>query len=172
MLILFLFLFTLLIFSEKPGKLLEKLLQKVKMVSDYRSNPIETTTFLKALGFKMLGRVLSIVELWIIFLLLNFSPNFLDLITVMTMLTVSSSVMFIFPQGIGVHEASITGAFKILGYSAAMGLSFGLIRRARSLFWVLFGIVLHLVGVFIYRKKANIAPPVSKDKSTLVRNKN
>jgi len=160
-------LFTLLIFSEKPGKLLEKLLKKVKMVSDYRSNPIETTTFLKALGFKMLGRVLSIVELWIIFLLLNFSPNFLDLITVMTMLTVSSSVMFIFPQGIGVHEASITGAFKILGYSAAMGLSFGLIRRARSLFWVLFGIVLHLVVVLIYRNKTDVTLSVSKDKSSL-----
>lgn len=164
-------LFTFLIFSEKPNKLLEKLLQKIKIVSDYRSNPIKTSIFLKALGFKILGRLLSIIELWVIFLLLNFSPNFLDLITVMTMLTVSSSVMFIFPQGIGVHEASITGAFKILGYSAAMGLSFGLIRRARSLFWVLLGIILHVVGVLIYRNKTNITTPTNKDKSTLARNK-
>lgn len=163
-------LFTLLIFSEKPGKLLEKLLKKIKIVSDYRSNPLSKSIFLKALGFKMTGRIISVLELWIIFVLLNFSPSFIDLLTVMTMLTVSSSIMFIFPQGIGVHEASITGAFQILGYSTTLGLSFGLIRRARSLFWVIFGIALHLVVVFFYKK--NTPSSVNANKTNLAQNKN
>ena len=90
-----------------------------------------------------------------IFILLGFTPSLIDLLAVLTMLTVSSSIMFIFPQGIGVHEASIAGAFKMLGYSTTLGLSFGLIRRARTIFWVLFGVVLHLGYVFFSKKKAS-----------------
>jgi len=146
-------LMTLLIFSSKPSKLLSKLLKKVKIVSDYRSNPLDKKTFLQALGFKMTGRVMGLLELWVIFVILGFSPSLVDIVTVMTMLTVSSSIMFIFPQGIGVHEASITGAFKILGYSTTLGLSFGLIRRARTIFWVLLGVALHLMLVFFMKNK-------------------
>jgi len=132
------------------------------MLADYRSNPIKKTVFLKALGFKMIGRLLSMVELLIIFLLLGFSPSFLDILTVMTVLTIGSSILFIFPQGIGVHEAGITGAFSILGYSAAMGLSFGLIRRARGLFWMIFGIALHLVVVLFNKKSITTSVTTSK----------
>ncbi len=163
-------LFTLLIFSEKPGKLLQRLLTKIKMLSDYRSNPIDRATFLKALGFKMLGRVISMIELLIIFMLLGFAPSFLDILTVMTVLTIGSSILFIFPQGIGVHEAGITGAFSILGYSAAMGLSFGLIRRARSLFWMIFGIALHLLVVLFSKKE--MPSSVNANESPLAQNEN
>lgn len=162
-------LFVVLIFSSKPGKLLQKLLTKIKILSDYRSNPIKRITFLKALGFKMLGRLLSMLELFIIFMLLGFAPSFLDILTVMTVLTIGSSILFIFPQGIGVHEAGITGAFSILGYSATMGLSFGLIRRARSLFWMIFGIALHLLVVLFYKK--NLPTAVNTNKTSLAKNK-
>lgn len=148
-------LLTLLIFSSKPNKLLSKLLEKVKIVSDYRSNPLKKQVFFQAISFKLLGRIMGLTELFVIFILLGFTPSLIDLLAVLTMLTVSSSIMFIFPQGIGVHEASIAGAFKMLGYSTTLGLSFGLIRRARTIFWVLFGVVLHLGYVFFSKKKAS-----------------
>ena len=137
---------------SKPNKFLGNVLKKAKIISEYRTNPISKQIFLKALMFKMLGRITNLLELTIIFVLLGITPSIVELIVVITMITVSSSIMFIFPQGIGVHEASITGAFKMLGYSTTLGLSFGLIRRSRSIFWVVFGIILHL-GYEFYTKK-------------------
>ena len=146
-------LLTLLILSNAPNQFLGKILRKLKILKDYRSNPLDKGTFLKALFLKLMGRGLNLMEFLMIFTLLGISPSLLELVTISAMLSLSGTLLFIVPQGIGVNEAGISGAFKLVGRSANLGLSFGLIRRARVLFWAVFGVSLHLLFVLFRKRK-------------------
>lgn len=78
------------------------------------------------------------------FMIFSLSPNFFDLTAVAGFISTSATIFFIIPQGLGVNELGISTALDILGYTAALGITFGLIRRARMIFWALFGVALHL----------------------------
>ena len=140
-----------LILSNVPNKFLGGLLKKLKLLENFRSNPLKRSTFIQALFLKLLGRVLNLLEFMMIFFLLGLQPAFLEIVTISAMLALSGTLLFIVPQGIGVNEAGISGAFKLVGRSADLGLSVGLIRRARVLFWAFFGVGLHL-SVTLIRK--------------------
>ena len=144
-----------LILSTAPNQFLGNLLQRMKLVENYRSNPLNRLVFLKALSFKMLGRILNLVEFLAIFILLGIHPDLLELLTISAMLALSGTLLFIVPQGIGVNEAGISGAFNLIGRPIELGLTFGLIRRARVIFWALFGVGLHL-AVSLWKQKHNI----------------
>lgn len=147
---IFSILLSLIILSDKPNKYLGTLLQKLKLLKEFKSKPLRRSIFLKALSYKILGRILNMVEFVVIFLLLGITPDLLEIITIAAMLALSGTFLFIIPQGIGVNEAGISGAFQLIGRPAELGLGVGLIRRARVLFWALFGIALHL-SVLLYR---------------------
>lgn len=132
-----------LILSEAPNKFLGVILKKLKLLKDFRSNPLKKSIFLKALVYKLLGRALNMIEFLVILYLLGMQPTFLEIATISAMLSLSGTLLFIIPQGIGVNEAGISGAFKLIGQPIELGLGVGLIRRARVLFWALFGIALH-----------------------------
>ncbi len=128
-------------------------LKKLKVVSEYRNDPIPVPRFFAAFSFKMLGRVFGFLELFALFSILGYSASLLDVISISGMIATSGAVFFIIPQGIGVNEAGISTAMTFLGYSAALGLTFGLVRRARMIFWAIFGVALHL-GMSLFRKFA------------------
>lgn len=143
-------LLSLIILSDKPNKYLGTIMKKMKLLKEFKSNPLKRSIFLKALFYKMLGRVLNMVEFVVIFILLGITPDLLEIVTIAAMLALSGTFLFIIPQGIGVNEAGISGAFQLIGRPIELGLGVGLIRRARVLFWALFGIALHL-SVLFYR---------------------
>ena len=122
----------------------------MKLLKEFKSKPLKRSIFLKALSFKLLGRVLNMLEFIVIFILLGIQPELLEIVTIAAMLALSGTFLFIIPQGIGVNEAGISGAFQLIGKPIELGLGVGLIRRARVLFWALFGIALHL-SVLFYR---------------------
>jgi uncharacterized membrane protein YbhN (UPF0104 family) len=84
------------------------------------------------------------VELLVIFSILGYSPSIIDLTAVAGMISTSATLFFIIPQGLGVNEIGISSALALLTYPASLGITFGLIRRARMIFWALFGLALHL----------------------------
>lgn len=153
---------TILILSSVPNQFLGGILKKLKILKNYKSNPLDRATFLKALSFKLLGRGLNLLEFLMIFTLLSITPTLLELVTISAMLSLSGTLLFIVPQGIGVNEAGISGAFKLVGRSADLGLSFGLIRRARVLFWALLGVSLHLLYVLFKKRKNKMMALESK----------
>jgi len=140
-----------LILSNVPNKFLGGMLKKLKLLENFHSNPLKRSTFLQALFLKLLGRGLNLLEFITIFFLLGIQPAFLEIVTISAMLALSGTLLFIVPQGIGVNEAGISGAFKLVGRSADLGLSVGLIRRARVLFWAFLGVGLHLL-VTLFRR--------------------
>jgi 1L-myo-inositol 1-phosphate cytidylyltransferase / CDP-L-myo-inositol myo-inositolphosphotransferase len=139
--------------SDAPSKIAGYFLQKLKIVEEYRSEPIPPARFFLAFSFKFLGRVFNLFEIYAIFYILGFEPGVIELIAVAGMIAISASVFFIIPQGLGVNEAGISTALAFLGYTASLGITFGLIRRARMIFWALFGMALHL-AVSVVKKLA------------------
>lgn len=137
--------------SSAPSRLSGYVLNKLKIVEEYRNEPISKGRFFLAFFYKFSGRVVYLAELFVIFSILGFSPGLIDLTAVAGMISTSASLFFIIPQGLGVNEIGISSALTFLGYSASLGITFGLIRRARMIFWALFGVALHLT-VSMYKR--------------------
>ena len=137
--------------SSAPSRIAGYVLKKLKIVEEYRSEPIPKGRFFLAFFYKFSGRAIYLVELFVIFSILGFSPKMIDLTAVAGMISTSATLFFIIPQGLGVNEIGISTALSLLGYSASLGITFGLIRRARMIFWALFGLALHL-GVSVVKR--------------------
>ncbi len=128
--------------SQAPSKMVNVVLKKLKMVADYRNEPIPPARFFEAMGFKFISRIFSLVEMYVIFSLLGYEPAMGDVITIAGFIAVSASVFFM-PAGLGVNELGIATALTILGYPAALIISFSIVRRASVIFWAILGVALH-----------------------------
>jgi len=98
---------------------------------------------LAVLAAKLVGRALNLIEIAIILRILGLEVSPALVIAVAGLLTASAVVFFMVPQGLGVNEAGIAGAFSLVGVAAPHGLAFGLIRRARVVTWAALGIAIH-----------------------------
>jgi 1L-myo-inositol 1-phosphate cytidylyltransferase / CDP-L-myo-inositol myo-inositolphosphotransferase len=103
------------------------------------------------LAAKMAGRLLNLIEIAIILSLLGLEATPGLVIAIAGLLSASAVLFFFVPQGLGVNEAGIAGAFSMLGLAAPFGLAFGLIRRARVVTWAAIGVTLHL-GLLGWRR--------------------
>lgn len=128
--------------SQAPSKMVNVVLKKLKMVEEYRNEPIPPARFFEAMGYKFISRIFSLVEMYVIFSLLGYDPALADVITIAGFIAVSASVFFM-PAGLGVNELGIASALTILGYPAALIISFSIVRRASVIFWALLGVALH-----------------------------
>lgn len=96
------------------------------------------------LGMKMVGRLLNLVEIALIIRLLDLSVTPELVVAIAGLLSASAVVFFFVPQGLGVNEAGIAGAFTMVGLAASYGVAFGLIRRARVVSWAALGLLIQL----------------------------
>ena len=120
------------------------------------------------LGAKMVGRLLNLVEIAIILRLLGLAASPELVVAIAGLLTASAVVFFMVPQGLGVNEAGIAGAFTMVGLAAPYGLAFGLIRRARVVTWAAIGVTLHLSLLGWKRMRASrrsVAPAMATEGS-------
>jgi 1L-myo-inositol 1-phosphate cytidylyltransferase len=138
--------------SQAPSKMVNFTLNKLKMVEDYRNEPIPARRFFAAMGYKFVSRIFSLVEMYVIFSLLGYDPSMGDVITIAGFIAVSTTVFFM-PAGLGVNELGIASALTILGYPAALIISFSIVRRASVIFWALLGVALH-ASVTVAKKLA------------------
>ncbi len=90
----------------------------------------------------VVGMVCSIVKTWY-FLLLLTEGSFFVAAGIFFLGTWFDLITFAIPLGIGVQEGGRVLAFKILGFSLAQGLTFGIALRLEQIFWA-------GVGLFIY----------------------
>jgi phosphatidylglycerophosphate synthase len=107
---------------------------------------LPTGVVLRALALKFIGRVLSLVEVAVILYLLRIDPTLDRILLTGILVTASGLIAFAVPQGLGVNEFSVMGAFKLLGLSTPLAIAFGLVRRARILCWALVGVLLHFAA--------------------------
>jgi hypothetical protein len=142
-----------LMLSRMPGSITGFFLKKLNLFEGVDYQKLSKLAFLKSLIYRFLSRIANFAEIYLIFILLGFDPTFSELVFVTVIVGVSSILFFFIPGGIGVNELSINGALKIFGYSDSIGLSIGLMRRARILTWAMIGVFIHFL--YIVHKKRN-----------------
>lgn len=132
--------------SRAPSRLAALILSKLKLVEEFRHDRLSWSRLIAATTYKLIGRAGKFLELYLIFLVLDITPEFADVVLVEAMIMASVSIFFLVPQGLGVNEAGILAAFSIAGYAAATGVAYGLLRRARMIVYALFGLLIYLLG--------------------------
>jgi len=89
------------------------------------------------------ARALGAVEILVIMRVLGTGMSALQALFTSTGVTLINTAFFIVPGQFGVMESAHVLALKSLGYTAALGLSLGLIRRVRKLATAAAGLVLY-----------------------------
>ncbi|MBI2343154.1 MAG: flippase-like domain-containing protein [Deltaproteobacteria bacterium] len=131
--------------SKAPERLTGFVLTRLKILGVYESHRVNPRLFTISLLHKMVGRALIALEAIILLYLLGIPVTFGSVVTIEAFIAMTSIVFVVVPQGIGVNEVGIAGAFALLGIDPHLALTFGLIRRARVIFWALGSLLLHAV---------------------------
>lgn len=104
-----------------------------------------------------LEQLLMVSEIWLISYWMGISLNVTQVLWVTAIMNSFSFVLFFLPGRIGAIEGGIAAAFSMLGFPVSLGLSVGLIRRARQI--SVYGIGLMTLfasgNLFAFRQSSN-----------------
>ena len=89
-----------------------------------------------------LSRFVGAAEIFVILRILGSSADFMQALFTATGVSIINTAFFIVPGHIGVMESASVVILQSLGFTAAMGLSLGVIRRIRKLATIAIGLVL------------------------------
>ncbi len=110
--------------------------------------------FVRALGLRFIERVVTVGELYVLFLAVGAPISVAESALLSALLVVVSLAVFFVPGQLGAAEAATTAGSSLLGIPPAVGLSVALIRRARQLFVCVLGL-----ASFLARRSATNRPP-------------
>ncbi|MEE3338974.1 MAG: lysylphosphatidylglycerol synthase domain-containing protein, partial [Candidatus Latescibacterota bacterium] len=92
--------------------------------------------FFLVLLFHTLGWMLGVCETFVILESLNTGVGFDIAFLITSLAVVINSLFFFMPSNIGVLEGGQVFLFLTLGLDPATGLSLGIIKRMRKIFWI------------------------------------
>jgi lysylphosphatidylglycerol synthase-like protein len=91
----------------------------------------------------LVGWLVNVGELWLACHFLGLRPSFGVVFAGEALGVLLDSVFFLVPMRIGVAEGGRVFVFTLLGLSAAVGLTLGLVRRIRELTWTVIGLAIY-----------------------------
>jgi hypothetical protein len=144
------------VLSGLQGRLLVRVMRRLGVAVEDRRPPLRPRTFLVALAFNVAGRLAGLLEVVALLHLLGVSVDAVHVVAVAAVLSATSILFFAIPQGIGVSEAGVAGAFLVLGLPVHVGVAFALLRRGRMVFWALVGLAVHLLHGLLTRIRAQV----------------
>ncbi len=100
--------------------------------------------FLESTGWCFLGWCGGFLETWVVMRLLSPEAGLFEALAVETLAMLINTVLFFIPGRIGTAEGVRTALWVLVGFSAAQGIAYGLVRRARELLWLAPGMVVLL----------------------------
>lgn len=83
--------------------------------------------------YHMVGRMLGVFEIWLVLSLLGAYTGFIQVFFIAAVVNVVNGIFFIVPGQWGVSEGAQLKLVELLGFTATIGLSLGVIRRIRKL---------------------------------------
>jgi len=131
---------------EKREEKLDALAEELHRI--YLKSPAR---ILAASGWHFMGRLLGLVEIWLVLRLLLAPVSFAGAYYIAAIANMINSAFFLVPGQWGVAEGAQALILKTLGYTAAAGLSLGIIRRIRRLFLTGAGLLIFA----LYKKEKN-----------------
>lgn len=96
-----------------------------------------------AVGLHYASRILGMVEVYVIIRVLGARATALQALFTSTGVTIMNTVFFVVPGQFGIMESAHVLVLQSLGFSAALGLSMGIIRRIRKLITTAVGLALY-----------------------------
>jgi uncharacterized membrane protein YbhN (UPF0104 family) len=99
-----------------------------------------------AAALHFFARSLGVVEIYVILRVLGSQVSFIQAFFTATGVTIINTAFFVVPGHFGVMESAHVVILQSLGFSAALGLSLGVIRRIRKLITITVGLVLLALG--------------------------
>jgi 1L-myo-inositol 1-phosphate cytidylyltransferase len=122
----------LLLTGSVPGRLAVRLMRLLRRPTVVPPR-LPAAQVLGALGFHLAGRLFGLLEVTFLLAALGVQVTLPMAASVTGVLLVSGVGSLVFPQGLGVLEVASVFALGLLGQPAALGVTFGLVRRARML---------------------------------------
>lgn len=101
--------------------------------------------------FHIGGRILGVWEIYYILNLLNIPVSFLDSFFIASIANIVQSMFFLIPGQWGVSESVQGMLLDILGFTTSAGISLGIIRRIRRIFYMGLG----MIFLRVEKKKEN-----------------
>jgi hypothetical protein len=91
----------------------------------------------------LVGWLVNVAELWLACHFLALRPSLGVVVASEALGVLGDSVFFFVPMRIGAAEGGRVFVFVLLGFSAAQGLTLGLVRRVRELAWTTIGLAIY-----------------------------
>ena len=114
--------------------------------------------FLVCCAFHFLGWTLGSLEVWLLVALLGAPVDFATAFAIEALSGVAKLAALVVPASLGVQEGGQVLIFVAFGLGAPRALAFSLIRRARELIWIGFGLAV-LLGERSGARRAGPPPP-------------
>src|SRR5256885_2081326 len=96
--------------------------------------------FFSMIGLDLISHVTSVVEVYVTLRLLWFVPQLTAAYIIESLTKVINFVFGFVPGTIGVYETGNGIILRTLGYTAAIGLALGIVRKASIVFWTIIGL--------------------------------
>jgi uncharacterized membrane protein YbhN (UPF0104 family) len=122
-----------------------RLLRLAKMRLPQLPSPLPMKLFARALGWHLLGRAGSLVEIGILLLALGQPVRLSAMVAIGALVSVAGILFFFVPNGVGVNEGATVFALTLTGYTESAGLALGLARRVRQLLMTAVGVALTMI---------------------------
>lgn len=124
-------------FHERNAEALQRIDSQIAALHAQRKS-----TFYLSLGFELMARIISSLEIYVLMRILTSDVTIVDSILIMAFSSLFSNLMFFIPMQIGAREGSIALVSERLHLTAGYGLFTGLLCRLRELCWIIIGLVL------------------------------
>ncbi len=100
--------------------------------------------FLESVAWCFPGWCGGVLETYIIMRLLSPKAGFYEAVAIETLAMLVNTALFFIPGRIGTAEGVRAALWVLVGFTAAQGIAYGLVRRARELVWLVPGVVVLL----------------------------
>jgi uncharacterized membrane protein YbhN (UPF0104 family) len=97
--------------------------------------------FTLSVAYHLLGWLLGAVEALIMLWALDVPASMLTALVIEALGSGVRFATFLVPASLGAFEGANAAAFGALGFGAATGLAFSLVRRARQIVWIVIGLI-------------------------------
>src|SRR5262245_57994653 len=97
--------------------------------------------FLASVAWCCLGWCGGLIETYIVVRLLSPTAGIFEAVAIETLAMLINTFLFFIPGRIGTAEGVRTALWVLVGFSAAQGIAYGLVRRARELVWLVPGVI-------------------------------
>ncbi len=120
----------------------QKLCELETLLQDFYH--LRRADFRRCLGLNLVGQVVAMVEVFLVLWFLGLEPGLVTVFLIEAFTKLVNLAGAVIPANLGAYEGGNVVILQAFGFTAGTGLTLGLARRIRGLFWTAVGLLLLL----------------------------